>query len=251
LHADAVLSGNGYRRLDRLPLTFWASRIHHAVYHRPATDDLIEVHWHFGIPTFFRLSSEDIWADTVRIDRMQFRLSPAMMVIHLLMHHHMHSFRELRILTDIIWALHKYCDSIEWGAFAQRLTHIGLLKTAMITLSQMKMLCKERAESETALRNFREAVEKSGHGKPVMLNRYFRSIGEKDHVFQDRRDKFMARLALDIRKKMLLSFVTALFPSPGELKNLYGDNRSRMLPRHYAKFISWRMREWMPRISSH
>ncbi len=250
LRADAVLSGNGYRRLDRLPLTFWAKRIHHAVYHRPATDDLIEVHWNFGIPSFFRLSSEDIWADAVRIDRMQFRLSPAMTVIHLLMHHHMHSFRELRILTDIIWALHKYGDSIDWGAFAQRLTHIGLLKTAMITLGQMKMLCKERAESETALRNFREAVGKSGHGKPVMLNRYFRSIAEKDHVFQDRRDKFMARLALDIRKKMLLSFVTALFPSPGELKDLYGDNRSRMLPRHYAKFISWRMREWMPRISS-
>jgi hypothetical protein len=245
VRADAVLSGNGYRRPDRLPLTFWANRIHHAVYHRPATDDLVEVHWNFGIPSFFRLSSADIWADSFPLEKKRYGLSPAMTVIHLLMHHHMHAFRELKILTDIIWALHKYGDSIEWSAFGQRLKHIGLLKTAMITSSQIESLCKGRVENEAALRKFRETVADAGRKEPVLLKRYFTMTPGKTCVFQGRGDRLMARLALDIRKKMLQSFVTALFPLPEEVRSLYGDQRNWMLPRLYARFVSWRMQEWI------
>jgi len=91
LRADSILSTAGYSRNDSLPLKFWLYRIHHAIYYYPKTDNLIEVHWNFGIPSFFRLSSEKIWDGVISADSGQYKLSPEMFVIMLLMHHHMHA----------------------------------------------------------------------------------------------------------------------------------------------------------------
>jgi hypothetical protein len=240
--SDSVLSKNGYVRGDNLPLKFWVNRIHHAVYRCPDTDDLIEVHWNFGIPSFFGLTSEDIWADIVQIEKGQYRLSPEMTILHLLMHHYMHAFRELRILTDIIWALHKHEDSIEWSSLVQKMKDIGLLKTAMITAAQITSLCGEVAECETALSNFKRPIDGMGGRGPGLLNAYFRLVPEKEYKFQDPRDKFMTRFALDKKRKILKSFVKTLFPLPGDLKQLYRDERTWMLPLHYSRFIAWRLK---------
>jgi hypothetical protein len=65
-----------------------------------------------------------------------------------------------------------------------------------------------------------------------------------DPVFQGKRDKFMARLALDGGRRMFRSLAGSLFPSPEVLKQLYGDRRNRMLPVHYSRFMKWRAEEW-------
>lgn len=244
LRADAILSENGYVRGDRLPLKFWVNRMHHAVYHYPGTNDLIEVHWNFGIPSFFRLSSDDIWADTVQLEKYQYGLSPAMTVIHLLMHHYMHAFREVKILTDIIWALHRYEDSLQWGTFGQKLKDIGLLKTALITMRQVYTVCGEEAAHEASLSKFKEAAGGMGCREPGLLNSYFRMIPGEECGFQDPRDKFMARFALDEGRRILSSFVKTILPFPEDLKELYRDQRNWMLPLHYSRFITWRVKAW-------
>lgn len=240
--SDSVFSKNGYVRGDNLPLAFWVNRIHHALYRGPDTDDLIELHWNFGIPSFFGLSSDDIWAGIVQIEKDQYRVSPAMTILHLLMHHYMHAFRELRILTDIIWALHKYEDSIEWSTLVQTMKDIGLMKTAMITSAQITSLCGEVALQETALSKFGGAVDGMGCRRPGLLKAYFRLTPEKKYAFQDPRDKFMVRFALDKRRKIMQSFVKTLFPLPKDLKQLYRDERNWMLPLHYSRFIAWRLK---------
>src|SRR4030042_6639871 len=143
---DSILTDNKYSRNDSLPLKFWFHRLHHAVYYHPETNDIIEVHWNFGIPSFFRLSSEEIWSEVISGDAVQDKLSPEMLVIMLLMHHHMHFFREFRILVDVLWAFHKYEDVIDWNLLAQKLRGIGLLKATLITLSQINDLWKESVQ---------------------------------------------------------------------------------------------------------
>ena len=240
--SDSVFSKNGYVRGDNLPFKFCVNRIHHALYRCPDTDVLIELHWNFGIPSFFGLSSDDIWAGVVQTEKDQYGLSPAMTIIHLLMHHYMHAFRELRILTDIIWALHKYEDSIEWSSLVQKMKDIGLMKTAMITSAQITSLCGEVAVRETALSRFRGTVDSMGRRGPALLKAYFRLVPEKEYNFQDPGDKFMVRFALDKRRMILQSFVKTLFPLPKDLKQLYLDERNWMLPLHYSRFIAWRLK---------
>jgi hypothetical protein len=240
--SDSVLSKNGYVRGDSLPLKFWVNRIHHAQYRCPGTDYLLELHWNFGIPSFFRLSSGDIWTGVIQTEKDKYRLSPDMTIIHLLMHHYMHAFRELRILTDIIWALHKHEGSIDWSGLVQKLKGIGLLKTAMISVDQITSLCGEVAVRETALSKFNSAIGGIGGRGPGLLKAYFRPDPEKAYKFQDPRDKFMVRFALDQRRKILRSFVKTIFPMPEDLKQLYGDERNWMLPLHYSRFIAWRLK---------
>jgi len=242
--ADYVLSQNGYIRDDGLPLKFWVNRIHHAVYHYPGANDFLELHWNFCIPSFFRLSSADIWADTVRVEKNSYALSPTMNVIQLLLHHYMHAFREPRILTDIIWALHKYEDSIDWKRLGEEIKRIGLLKTAMITLGQISSICGELAESEASLSLFRKTVEGLGRRTPRFLNSFFRMAPEKEHAFQDPRDKLVSRLALDGAGTICHSFLKSLLPMPEDIRQLYADRRRWMLPLNYSRFIAWRLREW-------
>ena len=136
IRADSVLSEAGYLRSDNLPLKFWFYRIHHAVYRHPESENIIEIHWNFGIPSFFRLSSEEIWAGVISTDS-EYRLSPEMAMIMLFIHHHMHSFRELKILVDTLWAFHRYQNVIDWENFSVKIQRIGLIKTTLITLNQI------------------------------------------------------------------------------------------------------------------
>lgn len=244
MRADMVLSGKGYRRCDMLPLEFWINRMHHALYHYPGADDLIEVHWNFSIPSFFSLSSEDIWAETIPLGKHRYRLSPTMTVIHLLLHHHMHAFRELKILTDLVWALYRYDDAVRWDTLGTMIRNYGLVKTATITLRQIDTLCGEWVARESGLRKFRDTVKGMGRREPRLLASYFRMNLDREHRFQDRRDTCMARFALDRWTKISRSFATSLFPLPEQLRELYCDQRSWMLPLHYSRFLRWRVKEW-------
>jgi hypothetical protein len=102
IKVDDILQAQGYFRNEKTSLRFWFYRLHHAVYHHPKTNDIIEMHWNFGIPSFWKLSSDDIWHEVAPDQNNRLRLTPEMQMVMLLMHHHMHFFREIRILTDII-----------------------------------------------------------------------------------------------------------------------------------------------------
>lgn len=156
----------------------------------------------------------------------------------------MHAFRELRILTDIIWALHRYEDSIEWKRLGEEMKRIGLLKTAVITMRQIYSLCGDEAADEAALSKFKVTVDGMGGRVPRLLNAYFRMIPEKEYTFQDQRDKFMSRFALDRAGTIGFSFLKSLLPMPGDIRELYADKRNWMLPFNYSRFIAWRLKEW-------
>ncbi len=244
LQADSILSKAGYHRNDILPLEFWFYRIHHAAYSDPETGDLIEIHWCFSIPSFFELSSEEIWDRVLLTDYGQYKLLPEMFMIMLLIHHHMHSFRELRILVDILWAFHKYEDVINWEMFLMRIKRIGLIKTTRITLNQIQMLWKESAEEISPIRILLFELKQLRLKGPGLLLSLSQMDIERDHSFQDYRDKLIARLALDNFSTMVFSFVKVLFPVTKAIKALYNDKRNWTLPFNYLKFIRWRLKEW-------
>lgn len=245
--ADMILSKNGYVRNDKLPIKFWVSRIHHAVYSCPDTDDLIELHWNFSIPSFFSLSSAEIWSRGVQIEEEKCRLSPEMTIIHLLMHHYMHAFRELRILIDIIWALHKYEDKIDWKAFALELKKVGLLKTTLITLDQIRCLCREFTQEMRSIPILRQEMKLMKCKAPSLLYSFFKMDIYRKYAFQDKKDKFASRFALDKWSTIFFSFMKVLFPSPDIIKALYGNVRFWKLPLNYLRFIGWRVKEWTGR----
>lgn len=245
--ADSVLSKNGYVRSDDLPLKFWVARIHHAVYRCPGSEDLIELHWNFCIPSFFNLSSGDIWACVVRLAEGQYKLSPEMLLIHLLLHHYMHAFRELRVLIDLIWAFYKYEDIIDWKAFAQELRKTGLIKTTQITLRQMQYLAGEFAHELKPVLILLQEIREMSCKEPALLYSFFKMDIHRKYKFQDKKDKFASRFALDKVPAILFSFAKVLFPAPGIIKALYGNSRPWGLPVNYLRFIVWRVKEWTGR----
>ncbi len=242
--ADAALRGIGCLRDDPLPLMFWLNRVHHAVYVYPDTRDLIEIHWDFGIPSYFRLASDDIWAEVVFDASGNPGFSMEMDVIQLLIHHHMHAFRELKILVDILWALHKYDSRMDWNAFAGRLRKLGLLKTAMITLAQINSVWKDIGGEMDCIKTLGQAFRYMRCGLPGYLLSYFRMEIEREYCFQSNGDKFMSRFALDGAATVCLSFLKSFFPMPDDIKALYRDRRGWALPFNYSRFITWRLTEW-------
>jgi len=244
IYADTVLSSLGYRRDNSLPLKFWLNRIHHAVYVHPETGGLIELHWNFCIPSYFRLSSEEIWAEVISGDDGQERFSPEMTVIQLLTHHHMHAFRELKGLVDILWALHKYDGVIEWKTMAGRLKNIGLVKTTLITLNQLKSLWNDLCGRMNSTTILGQCLRDMGYHLPAYLGSYFRMDIARDCDFQSLKDQVMSRLVLDSPSVILASFVKSFFPMPDDIKALYDDRRRWMLPYNYSRFITWRLAEW-------
>ncbi|MGD1075769.1 MAG: WecB/TagA/CpsF family glycosyltransferase, partial [Thermodesulfovibrionales bacterium] len=239
--ADSVLSGVGYRRADALPLMFWLNRIHHAVYVHPATGYLIELHWDFGIPGYFRLTSEDIWGEVISDRTGQVRFSPEMIVIQLLIHHHMHALRELKSLVDVLWALHAYHDRIDWKAFARRLKKIGLVKTTLITLSQIRDLWKDFSEEMDSVEILRHSFREMGYSASGCLRFFFSINIGSAYSFQSLRHRFMSRLALDRAGTICFSFCKSFTPRPHDIKELYGDKRNWMLLFNYWRFITWRL----------
>jgi hypothetical protein len=163
----------GYTSNIILPIKYSFYRLYQITYYSPKTHIPIEMHWHFGVPYFFRLTSEEIWDDVILTDSGQPRLSPEMIVIMLLIHHHSHSFRELKILVDILWALHKYKDDIDWYTFTNKMEKIGLIKTTQITLNQIQNLWKDSPDEILSIKTLEQAIQTSGH-KPSALQRQTR-----------------------------------------------------------------------------
>jgi hypothetical protein len=244
LKADTILTEAGYSRTDEKPLGFWFSRLHHAVYIHPQKDDFIEVHWNFGIPSFFNLTSEEIWNEVVYTDSGQIKLSPDMMLILLLVHHHMHAFRELKILLDILWTLCKYENEIDWYAFSKKLKKIGLIKITQITLNQINSLWNESAQELQGFQTLDQEIKKMGYKKPAFLYSYFKmDIGNRDS-YSGNKDVIVFRFALDRWSTIIFSFFKSIFPFPEAIKELYNDRRSWTLPKNYLRFIKWRLGEW-------
>jgi len=244
LSVDSILTDNKYSRNDGLPLKFWFHRLHHAVYYHPETNDIIEVHWNFGIPSFFRLSSEEIWREVIVTDGDSLKLTPEMFIIMLLLHHHMHFFRELRILVDILWALHKYEDIIDWHTFALKLKKISLIKTTQITLNQIQSLWKETAEEMKSVQILQQEIERMGYKVPGFLLSYFQMDSNKKYHSEIYKDKLIARLTLDKWSTIMLSYFKTLFPVPEAVKEFYNSKSNWTLPYNYLRFIKWRVREW-------
>ena len=244
LSVDSILTDNKYSRNDSLPLKFWFHRLHHAVYYHPETNDIIEVHWNFGIPSFFRLSSEEIWREVIVTDGDSLKLTPEMFIIMLLLHHHMHFFREFRILVDVLWAFHKYEDVIDWNLFAQKIRKIGLLKSTQIILSQVQSLWKETAEEMKSVQILQQEIERMGYKVPGFLLSYFQMDSNKKYYAEIYKDKLIARLALDKWSTIIFSYFNTLFPVPEAIKELYSTKSNWALPYNYLRFIKWRVREW-------
>jgi hypothetical protein len=171
-------------------------------------------------------------------------MSPDMMLIQLLIHHHLHAFRELKILVDIFWTLHKYKDSIDWYAFAQRLRKIGLIKTTQITLNQFRSLWQDYALDLQCLQMLDQQISQMGYKAPLFLNSYFKMDLNNGNASKIKKDNIIFRLALDSGPTIIFSFLKALFPFPEAIKQLYSDPRNSGLPRNYLRFLRWRLGEW-------
>jgi hypothetical protein len=241
---DSILTGNKYSRNDSIPLKFWFHRLHHAVYFHPGTNNIIEVHWNFGIPSFFSLSSEEIWNDVIETDIDRLKLTPEMFIIMLLLHHHMHFFREFRILVDILWAFHKYEGIVDWKLFAQKIRKIELIKATLITLSQIKDLWKESVQEIRSVLILQQELDNMGCRIPKILLSYFQIDLNKDDFPKIYKDKLLARLALDRLSSVIFSYFKTLFPAPEAIKEFYKDRGNFRLPYNYLRFIKWRMKEW-------
>lgn len=241
--ADSILRRSGYARNDDIPLIYYMHSIHHAGYRDPAAGNLIELHWTFGVPYFFRLSSGEIWEEVVSEDGCA-KLSPAMMLVILLIHHHGHSFRELKILVDILWAFHKYDRSINWPEFAARLKRLGLTKTALMSLSQIETLWPVETSVMESVQTLKPALTGMGCKLPGYLVYYFKmdtGMAPDHSVYMD---KFVARFALDGLGTTFLSYFKTLFPPPAAIRALYPASLNAMLPVNYLRFICWRIKDW-------
>lgn len=242
---DSVLSKAGYIGDSDIPLIYCLSRIHHTTYYHPQNNIPIEIHWRFGIPYFFKITSEEIWIEVIFADSGQARLTPEMLIIMLLIHHHSHSFRELKILVDILRGLHKYDNEIDWYEFAKRLRKIGLLKSTQIILNQIRSLWKETAEEMKSVHILQQEINNMSYKTPKFLVSYFCKDVDNHRTSNIYKDKLIARFALDKLSTTILSYFKTLFPLPEAIKELYKDQRNVMLPFNYAKFIHWRVKEWL------
>jgi hypothetical protein len=202
---DRLLSQDGFIRQGDRKLEFYLLRIHHAQYVK--YNNFVEIHWHFAVPCFFTLSYEEIWAGVKYEGDNQYALSPEMNIILLLMHHHSHAFRHLGVLTDIVWAFHKYRQAIDWRLFGSDIKKYGLANTAAIVCGQIEELWGDYT-NELPLADFRQA----GMSGPGRLGRYFKlypGVPENPACL----DKIAKRFALDSPRSVFQSFAKALFPS--------------------------------------
>jgi hypothetical protein len=187
---------------------------------------------------------QGIWNKITLSDTGHMKLSPDMIMIMLLVHHHSHSFRELKILVDILWALNRFEHDIDWGSLADRLEKIGLAKTALISLNQIRSLWDEIDDNIPAVRALEKNLKLSGKKIPKLLTKYFRIDVERNAPYSLYKDKFVARFALDGWARIGMSFLKTLMPAPVAIKELYRDYRNLTLPLNYLRFISWRIKEW-------
>ncbi len=240
---ESVLLAAGYIGDVKIPLKYCLYRIHHATYYHPEQHVPVEIHWNFGVPYFFRLTSEEIWNHVVIDDSGRYRLTPEMLLIMLLIHHHTHSFRELKILVDILWALYRYEKEINWKDFGKRLDSTGLAKTTLLTLKQIMDFWPEVNAFEP-VDILLSSLEKRTK-VPGFLISYFRMELDRDYNRSIYKDKLFARLALDRWSQIIFSYFRTLFPPAEAIRQLYGDKGVLFLPINYLRFITWRVRDWI------
>lgn len=242
--ADSILSGAGYKKDLQTPVGYSLARIHHAAYFHPTSGICMELHWNFGVPGFFNLTSSEIWEEVLTRYPEGGKLSPEMVMIMLLIHHHSHSFRELRILLDIVWALHRYEDEIDWVHFTGRLEKIGLMRITQVTLDQIQRLWKDTPAAMSSFRDLKRGIETRDFGNPVFLESYFQPAIGVDYRSRKYKDKFIARFALDRSGTIITSFFRTVFPPPEAVRELYSSGSNWALPFLYLKFIVWRIKCW-------
>jgi hypothetical protein len=244
-NADCILREQGYQPDAVAPVKYCLSRIHHAIYSHPCSNILVEIHWHFGVPYLFRLKSDEIWREIAEGESGVMTMSPEMTFIMLLIHHHSHSFRELKILVDILWSFYRYENVIDWRHFAMKIRNAGLVKTTLISLHQIKSLWTEAQDDLKPFRALEQEIINTGYSIPALLLSYFRMDIHEDKALNIYKDKLIARFVLDRWSDILLSFPRTLFPAPEAITELYRDGRIWTLPFNYLRFMTWRIREWI------
>lgn len=240
LTTDTILEQLGYNRTDTMPLKFWTSRIHHSVYINQKTRTIVEIHWNFGVPSFFNLTSEEIWKEIKQEDNGRFTLSPDMLLIKLIIHHSLHAYKELKILTDILWTMHRYKKIINWQVFAQKLKRMGMAKASLITLNQIQTLWNDFSREFQPIIALHRKFSKLGCRRPKFLSKHFK-IDLGSTIYIHTKDQFFVRFTLDRWFTILFSFIKTFFPLPNSIRELYNDKRTWTLPLNYFKFFKWRV----------
>ncbi len=241
-NVDSILQQKGYVRNDNLPLNFWLNRLHHAVYRHTDDKTLLEIHWNFSVPAFFNLSSEEIWSGVTSDDGSETKLTPEMTIIMLLVHHHLHAFRELRILTDILWAFRKYDGTVDWAPLAKEIVTRGFAKTTLITIHQIRNLWPEAAMNMHQILLLEKQIRKFRRKIPRVLFSLLTIDMDNKNTYRPIRDKLVNRFSLDTWSAIARSFLKTVLPSPDAVRVLYHTKQSWTLPFHYFRFITWRIR---------
>ncbi|MBN1663794.1 MAG: nucleotidyltransferase family protein [Deltaproteobacteria bacterium] len=242
--ADSILQAARYVPIDKVPLAYFMYYDHHAKYHDPTTKNIIEVHWTCGLPGFFGLSPEEIWEEVGVESDGRLTLLPEMLMITLLINHHIHSFRELRIIVDLLWAFHKYDRSIHWPEFAVRLKRLGLIKTTLIAISQIEDLWPGGVSRMQSIREVKQSMMGMGYKTPNFLASYFRMNINKTSETNPYVNMFFARFALDHLRTTFRSYLRNLFPPPEVIRELYHPAGWWMLPIGYLRYIVWKVKVW-------
>lgn len=224
-------------------LEFLRVRLHHTTYFRPDQINIpVEVHWNFSIPGFFKLSSEDIWAETIISNKGRYSLTPEMSLTLLLMHHHRHAFKELRNIVDLLWAFYRFENDISWIEYAKWIQRIGLQRTSLFTIHQLEKLWPEETKHLNGLQEFKNAINK--HGKQTLFLRILAApnlnIGKSELTT---RDRILYRLALDSLIVLFFSFIKSLIPPPHAINELYGKRHGIYMFFNYFRYIRWRFFE--------
>ncbi|HWR59453.1 MAG TPA: nucleotidyltransferase family protein [Thermodesulfovibrionales bacterium] len=240
--AAAILSGAGYSGEGEVPLEYRAYSIHHAIFYKAQNTIPIEMHWFFGVPSFFDLTSEEIWNEVVCDGEGNCRLSPELQIVLLLVHHHSHSFREFKTLVDIYWTLWRHNAGIDWPLFASRLEKVGLIKTTRITLSQIKKIWND-IPGGNAVEKLAEEIEKRGNRLPKRFVSYFSMEVTGTRRQRSSLDKLIKRLALDRPSAIFRSF-RSLLPSFRAVGARYGGGSLWRLPIDYSRFVIWQLKCW-------
>ena len=238
---DKILLRNGYERMDREPLCFLRVRRHHTVYLLKDSRQqiLIEVHWSFSIPGLFKLSSVQIWDQVEASQNGTFMLLPQMVFISLLMHNHMHAFKQFRNVLDLYWGLYEYGEKVDWSELARQVDSIGLRKITRIGLNQIEELWSESCNEQIGYQRLHRDI---GQRKNKIMLRMISSLIKLDPHAEtlEFKDKIIYRLALDHWNVVLFSFYKSVFPERRIIKELFEDRKSWGLLMNYFRYWRWR-----------
>ena len=243
IKADMILRSANYTPDSEIPLIYFMYHTHHTIYRDPVYNNLIELHWLFGVPYFFKLSSEEMWEGIVTESDGHAQLSPEMLLIMLLIHHHNHSFNELKILVDLLWAFQKYDQSLRWREFSVRLKRMGLTRVAMISISQLEALWPSDTSRMQSVGSLKQSLVDMGCSVSKYLTSYFRMDLDSTSELNIR-DKITGRFALDGLDTIFLSYLKTMFPPPEAIRELYHNDGKLMLPINYLRFICRNVTKW-------